>query len=76
MSPDSVTFNFFLFYQYDFVVGLLQGFMILKEFEVSSMPMNQEVIPRGAGTFSRDLTKPSTFYKGGLGPKIFLNQTK
>ena len=22
------------------------------------MPMNQEVIPRGAGTFSRDLTTP------------------
>ena len=30
---------FILFYQYDFVVGLLQGFM----------PMNQEVIPRGWG---------------------------
>ena len=27
MSPDSATF-LFLFYQYDFVVGLLQGFMI------------------------------------------------
>ena len=75
MSPDSVTFNFFLFYQYDFVVGLLQGFMILKEFEVSSMPMNQEVIPRGAGTFSRDLTKPSPCSAGILpGLCIWKNQ--
>ena len=27
-SPGSATFYFFLFYQYDFVVGLLQGLMI------------------------------------------------
>ena len=47
MSPDSATF--FLLYQYDFVVGLLQGFMINAHESGSNSP--------GAGTFSRDLTK-------------------
>ena len=47
MLPDSATF--FLFYQYDFVVGLLQGFMINAHESGSNSP--------GAGTFSRDLTK-------------------
>ena len=47
MSPDSVTF--FLFYQYDFVVGLLQGFMINAHESGSNSP--------GAGIFSRDLAK-------------------
>ena len=45
MSPDSSTF---LFYQYDFVVDLLQGFMINAHESGSNSP--------GAGTFSRDLT--------------------
>ena len=40
---------FFLLYQYDFVVGLLQGFMINAHESGSNSP--------GAGTFSRDLTK-------------------
>ena len=39
----------FLFYQYDFVVDLLQGFMINAHESGSNSP--------GAGTFSRDLTK-------------------
>ena len=39
----------FLVYQYDFVVGLLQGFMINAHESGSNSP--------GAGTFSRDLTK-------------------
>ena len=45
MSPDSVTF----FYQYDFVVGLLQMFMINAHESGSNSA--------GAGTFSRDFTK-------------------
>ena len=48
MSPDSATL-FILFYQYDFVVGLLQGFMKKAHESGSNSP--------GAGTFSRDLTK-------------------
>ena len=48
MSPDSATF-YFLFYQYEFAVGLLQGFMINAHESGSNSP--------GAGTFSRDLTK-------------------
>ena len=47
MSPDSATF--FLFYQYDFVVGLLEGFMI-NAHESGSNSL-------GAWTFSWDLTK-------------------
>ena len=47
MSPDSVTF--FLFYRYDFVVGLLQGFMINAHESRSNSLM--------AVTFSTDLTK-------------------
>ena len=39
MSPDSATFLlFFLFYQYDFVVGLLQGFMINAHESGSNFP--------------------------------------
>ena len=38
--------DFFLFYQYIFVVGLLQGFMINAHESGSNSP--------GAGTFSRD----------------------
>ena len=41
--------DFFLFYQYDFVVGLLQGFMIYAH-ESGNNSLR-------AGTFSRDLTK-------------------
>ena len=41
--------TFFLFYQYDFVVGILQGFMI-NAHESGSNSL-------GAVTFSRDLTK-------------------
>ena len=52
MSPDSATF-YFLFYQYDFVVGLLQGFMINAHESGSNSP--------GAGTFSRNLTKTKHF---------------
>ena len=48
MLPDSAIF-FILFYQYDFVVGLLQGFMINTHESGSNSP--------GAGTFTRDLTK-------------------
>ena len=42
-------FRDFLFYLYDFVVGLLQGFMINVHESGSNSP--------GEGTFSRDLTK-------------------
>ena len=42
-------FHDFLFYQYDFVVGLLQGFMINAHESGRNSPR--------AGTFSRDLTK-------------------
>ena len=48
MSPDSATV-LFLFYQYNFVVGLLHLFMINAHELGSNFP--------GAGTFSRDLTK-------------------
>ena len=48
MSLDFATF-YFLFYQYDFVVGLWQGFMINAHEQGSNSP--------GAGTLSRDLTK-------------------
>ena len=48
MSPDSVT-CFLLFIQYDFVVGLLQGFVINAHESGSNSP--------GVGTLSRDLTK-------------------
>ena len=41
----------FLFYRYDFVVGLLQGFMINAHESGSNFP--------GVGTFRRDLTKQS-----------------
>ena len=50
MSPESTTF-LNLFYQYDFVVGLLQGFIINAHESGSNSP--------GVGTFSRDLTKTS-----------------
>ena len=49
MSPDSAIFSFFSFYQYNFVVGLLQGF-IINAHETGSNSL-------GAGTFSRDLAK-------------------
>ena len=66
MSPDSATFYFIL------SVQLCSRF---KEFEVSSMPMYQVVIPRGTGTFSRDLTKTSPCSEGILpGLCIWKNQ--
>ena len=48
----SATFYLFLFYQYNFVEGLLQGFMINTHELGSNSP--------GAGTFSSDLTKTKT----------------
>ena len=54
MSPDSVTFFFILFYKYDFVVGLLQGFLINVHESGSNSP--------GVGTFSRDLTKTKSLH--------------
>ena len=54
MSPDSVTF-LFLFYQYDFVVGLMHGFMINAHESGSNSS--------GAGTFSRDLTKTKSLQR-------------
>ena len=41
--------DFFFLFQYDFVVSLLQGFMMNAHESGSNSP--------GAGTFSRDLTK-------------------
>ena len=49
MSASGPSGPLVLFYQYDFVVGLLQGFMINAHDSGSNSP--------GAGTFSRDLTK-------------------
>ena len=63
MSPDFATF--FYIYQYDFVVGLLQGFMINVHESGNNSP--------GAGTFSTDLTKvPAVqgFYLGFAYGKI------
>ena len=57
MSPDSATF--ILFYQYDFVVGLLKGLMINAHESGSNSP--------GVGTFSRDLTKTKSLQGAGGG---------
>ena len=46
--------GFILFYQYNFVVGLLQGFMINAHESGSNSP--------GAGTFRRDLTKTKSLH--------------
>ena len=49
---------FYLFYQYDFVVGLLQGFMINARESGSTS--------QGAETLSRDLTKTEACSAGIL----------
>ena len=58
MSPDSAILQNFLFYQYNYVVGLLQGFMINAHESGSNSP--------GAGTLSRDLNKTKSCSAGIL----------